>query len=232
MVNVRDRDKAIGDLTMIGVISQTPGIVLAGEKRVTLRGLTWQAYQQILTALPQTRAARLTYDRGTLEISMPLEDHENSGRLIERFIIILVVELGMRVKTMGSTTLDREDLNRGSEPDNAYYIQNQPQVAGRTVNLQEDPPPDLIVEVDITHTDIDKNRLYASMGVPEFWRYNGRDLKIYQLGDEGYTEVERSPTFPLFDKSDLYQFLEQGRQDEVEAELALREWVRQQVKNL
>jgi Uma2 family endonuclease len=214
---------------MVGIISKPSEIVLVGEKRVTLRGLTWQAYQQILTALPQTRAARLTYDRGTLEISMPLEDHENSGRLIELFIRILVVELGMKIKTMGSTTLDREDLNRGSEPDNAYYIQNQPKVAGRKVKLQEDPPPDLIVEVDITHTDIDKNRLYASMGVPEFWRYNGRELTIYQLGDDGYTEVDRSPTFPLIEKSDLYQFIEQGRQDEVEAELAFREWVRQQV---
>jgi Uma2 family endonuclease len=214
---------------MISVISKPSEMVLAGEKRVTLHGLTWQAYQQILTALPQTRAARLTYDRGTLEISMPLEDHENSGRLIERFIIILVVELGMKVKTMGSTTLDREDLNRGSEPDNAYYIQNQPKVAGRKVKLPEDPPPDLIVEVDITHTDIDKNRLYASMGVPEFWRYNGRKLKIYQLGEEGYTKVDRSPTFPLVEKSDLYQFIEQERQDEVEAELAFREWVRQRV---
>ncbi len=52
------------------------------------------------------------------------------------------------------TTLDREDLDRGAEPDNAYYIQNQPRVAGRTVNLQQYPPPDLVVEVDITHTDI------------------------------------------------------------------------------
>ena len=145
--------------------------VLLGEKRVSLRGISWQSYQQILHALPQSRGARLTYDRGILEITMPLETHEFSLRLIEVFIRILVMEMGMKIKTMGSTTMDREDLQRGSEPDCAYYIQNQPKVTGRIVDFTQDPPPDLVVEVDITHTDIDKNKLYASMGVPEFWRY-------------------------------------------------------------
>ncbi|MGB3236775.1 MAG: Uma2 family endonuclease [Geitlerinemataceae cyanobacterium] len=203
-----------------------------GEKRVTLHGLTWQGYQQILTALPQSRAARLTYDRGVLEISMPLEEHENSGRLIELFIRILVVELGMKMKTMGSTTLDREDLDRSSEPDNAYYIQNQPKVAGRTVDLKTDPPPDLIVEVDITHTDIDKKRLYASMGVPEFWRYNGQEISIYQLVEGEYQEFDRSPTFSAIEKSELYQFLEKARQDEVEAELNFRQQIRQRLSQI
>jgi Uma2 family endonuclease len=100
---------------------------------------------------------------------MPLRDHEFALRLIERFVIILVMEMGMKVKTMGSTTVNRKNLDRGSEPDCAYYIQNQAKVAGRTVDFATVPPPDLVVEVDITHTDIDKNRLYAAMGVPEFW---------------------------------------------------------------
>lgn len=192
-----------------------PAAGLTGEKRVTLHNLTWQSYQQILAALPETRAARLTYDCGTLEISGPSEEHEFSGRLIERFILILVVELGLKLKTMGSTTLDREDLNRGAE------------VAGRKVDLQQDPPPDLIVEVDISNTDIDKNRLYASMGVPEFWRFNGQLWRVFQLDGDQYRELDRSPTFPLVEKADLYRFLEQAQQDEVEAEIDLRNWVRE-----
>lgn len=48
----------------------------SGEHRVTLHGLNWQGYQQILQALPQTRAARLAYDRGMLEITVLLEEHE------------------------------------------------------------------------------------------------------------------------------------------------------------
>jgi Uma2 family endonuclease len=200
-----------------------------GEKRVTLHGLTWDGYLQILDALPQSRAARLTYDQGMLEITMPLENHEFALRIIELFIRILVVELGMKIKTMGSTTMNREDLKRGSEPDCAYYIQHQPQVAGRNVDFAIDPPPDLVVEVDITHTDIDKNRFYASLGVPEFWRFNGREWRIFQLQAGEYVEQSHSPTFSWVEKDDLYRFLEQAQQDEVEAELALRAWAREKV---
>ncbi|AFY81312.1 Uma2 family endonuclease [Oscillatoria acuminata] len=199
---------------------------LLGEKRVSLRGLTWQSYQQILHALPQSRSARLTYDCGILEITMPLESHEFGLRLIEVFIRILVFEMGMKIKTMGSTTMDREELDRGAEPDCAYYIQNQSRVAGRTVDFTTDPPPDLVVEVDITHTDIDKNRLYAAMEVPEFWRYNGREWRIYQLAEGIYQECDRSPTFTWVEKEYLYEFLEQAQQDEMEAERAFRERVR------
>jgi Uma2 family endonuclease len=199
-----------------------------GERRVIFYGLNWQRYQQILQALGNNRSARLTYDEGTLEITMPLEDHDYAVRLIELFIRVLVVEMGLKIKTMGSTTLDREDLNRGAEPDGGYYIKNQPLVKGRNVDLSKDPPPDLIVEVDITHSDINKFLLYAKMGVPEFWRYDGQALRIYQLQEGEYCEADASPTFPTVPKTKLYEFLEQAREDEVEAELALREWVRSQ----
>ena len=197
-----------------------------GEQRVVLRSLTWQGFLAVRQSLSPDRNTRLTYSQGTLEITMPLEIHEFSAWLIGRFIYILVSELGMNLKTMGSTTLEREVLDRSSEPDAAYYIQNQPLVAGRTVDLERDPPPDLIVEVDITHTDIDKLQLYAAMGVPEFWRYNGEIWRIYQLQDGVYAEVEVSPTFSLVPKMKLYEFLTVARQDEMEADRMLREWVR------
>jgi Uma2 family endonuclease len=209
------------------VLSPAPPAT-AAETRIAFHALTWQGYQQILQALPQSRAARLTYDRGTLEITMPSEPHEFARELIGRFIYFLVSELGLNLKTLGSTTLDRQDLNRGAEPDNAYYIQNQPQVAGRTIDLATDPAPDLVVEVDITHTDIDKLRLYAAMGVPEFWRYNGETWRIYQLQAAQYQEIEVSPTFPKVPKAKLYEFLAQAQQDEVEAERTLRAWLRSQ----
>jgi Uma2 family endonuclease len=201
------------------------------EQRVIFHNITWQAYQQILAALGESRSARLTYDQGTLEITMPLEEHESATRLIELFIRILVVELGLKIKTMGSTTLNRPDLERSAEPDNCYYIQNQPLVAQKTVDLSVDPPPDLIVEVDITHTDINKLNFYASMGVPEFWRYNGEVLRIYQLQEHQYIEVENSPTFVWVIKERLYQFLQECQVDEVQAEKSFRAWVQARISH-
>jgi Uma2 family endonuclease len=203
---------------------------LVGEKRMTFRNLDWNAFKQIQNLLTERTRARFTYDNGVLEIAMPLEGHERSARLIELFIRVLVVELGMKVKTMGSTTLDREDLLKSAEPDNGYYIQNFALVADHEVDLNVDPAPDLVVEVDITNTDVNKNKLYASMGVPEFWRFNGRLWQILQLTDGVYVECDRSPTFPIIEKTDLYQFLETALLDEVTAEVNFRQWVRQQVK--
>lgn len=201
-----------------------------GEKRVTLYDVTWDGYLQILAALPDSRGSRLTYDQGRLEISMPSEDHEFYLRLIERFIIVLVYELGMKMKTMGSTTMNFEQQQRSSEPDCAYYFQNQPTVAGRKVDFAVDPPPDLVVEVDISHADIDKNRLYSAFGVPELWRYDGRRLSIFVLVDSNYEEQQQSPTFPRVTKEDLYDFLAQAQQDEIEAERTFRAYLQTQIK--
>jgi Uma2 family endonuclease len=195
-----------------------------GEQRVVLRGLSWEAYIQILDALPQSRGSRLTYDDGMLEITVPLELHEFSGRLIECFVRAMVELMGLKIKTMGSTTMNYPNLKKGAEPDNAYYIQNQPLVKGRNVDFSQDPPPDLVVEVDITHTDIAKNQFYAKLKVPEFWRFNGKIWRIYQLQKQVYVEVEMSPTFPNVPKERLYSFLEQAKEDEIEAVKDLRSW--------
>jgi Uma2 family endonuclease len=131
---------------------------------------------------------------------------------------------------MESTTLNRPDLANGAEPDQCYYIANEPKVRGKTVDLAIDPPPDLVIEVDITHTDINKNTLYAELGIPEFWRHNGKQLSIYQLQGNQYQEVEISPTFPKVPKEQLYQFLNEcAQQGETPAKRNLRIWIREQL---
>lgn len=200
-----------------------------GEQRVLLR-VDWQGFQSILDALGCDRAARLTYDQGLLEIMTPLERHENSSGLVGQFVEILTEELNLPIKTMGATTLKRLDVDGGGEPGQSYYLANEPLVRGREVDLTRDPPPDLVVEVDISHTDIDKNALYARLGVPEFWRYNGSSLTIYCLQDGQYQEVTTSPTFPQVPREQLYTFLQNcAQQGETAAKRALRVWIREHV---
>lgn len=115
-----------------------------GEQRVVFRNITWPGYQQLLKVFGDRRAARITFDRGILEITMPLEEHEFSGR---------------------------------------------------------------------------------SMGIPEFWRYNGQEWYIYQLQADGYVEALVSPTFPMLSKEKFYEFLAVARINEVQAEIDLRRWI-------
>ncbi|MGQ9866589.1 MAG: hypothetical protein ACUVSQ_09980 [Pseudanabaenaceae cyanobacterium] len=89
-----------------------------------------------MQALPETRGARLTDDRGFLEITMPSEFHESSSEWIGIFVRVLVGEMGLKLKSLCSTTFNRADLNRGAEPDCAYYIPNQTQVVGRDYDGQ------------------------------------------------------------------------------------------------
>ncbi|WP_200892382.1 Uma2 family endonuclease [Aliterella atlantica] len=162
-------------------VNNIPIEELLPEKRVTFYNLSWRSYEQIIAALGDKRASRLTYYQGILEIVIPLEAHESASARIGILIHILAEELNLNIKSMASTTLNNPALKIGAEPDKCYYIQNEPAVRGKVVNLAADPPPDLVLEVDITHTDIDKNKLYQDMGVLEFWRYNGKTLTVYLL---------------------------------------------------
>lgn len=223
MVIAKPEIKPIDQNASIGV----PTDYLAqnlGEKRFLLTDISWEGYVQILEALPQTRAVRLTYDNGILELTMPLEKHESSNELIRIFIWTLVELMGLSLRPMGSTTMNYPGKKKGCEPDCAYYIQNLALVKGRDVDFSQDPPPDLVVEVDITHTDIRKNKFYADLGVPEFWRFNGKVWQIYQLQDGEYFECDISPTFTQVPKERLYQFLDDTREDPIEAVRSLRRW--------
>lgn len=200
------------------------------EKRVQLYNISWQAYEAILAAIGDRRSALLTYYQGLLEIMTPLEKHENSSDCIDHFIQVLTEERDLDIKSMASTTLKHPNIRVGAEPDKAYYIANEKLVRGKIVDIQTDPPPDLIVEVDITHTDINKNALYAEMGVPEFWRYNGKVLTIYCLRGGTYEVVEVSPTFPWVTKETLYEFLQACAQvGEKQAKRDFRDWIKQRL---
>lgn len=208
----------------------TPIEMLLAEKRVTFYHISWQSYEKILDALGENRAARITYYKGTLEIVSPLEQHESGSDRLGVLIHILTEELNLNIKSMASTTLNLPELEVGAEPDKCYYIQNEPAVRGKKVDLANDPPPDLILEVDITHTDINKTQLYQDMKVPEFWRYNGKNLTIYLLNQNQYQESETSATFPILTKSMIYEFLAQCHtQGETQTKRAFRSWLQKQI---
>lgn len=196
------------------------------EQRLTLTNVSWDTYETLLDTFGEHRAVRFHYDEGVLEFMVPLEDHENPSAVIGTLIFNLAVDCGLTIKSMDSTTLRRKKLQKGAEPDKCFYIQNEPLVRGKTVDLEEDPPPDLVVEIDITHSDLNKNALYAKLGIPEFWRFNGKILCLFQLQDGKYQEVEVSPTFPWLEKQVVYRFLEECRTlGEAQAMRNFRVWL-------
>lgn len=181
------------------------------ENRVVLKGVSWSTFKALLADVGDDRTWRIAYDRGVLEIRMPLEEHEEPKRLIESFIEAIVDELEIELRSLGSLTLEREDLTRAVEPDSCFYIQNESLVRGRNINLPNDPPPDLAIESDYTNSSVNKDAIYAALGVPELWRYRRQSLQVYQLVEGKYEMCDRSLAFPFLPVAEIPGFIEQSR---------------------
>ena len=202
------------------------------EQRVVIQNITWQTFKAMLSEMGSDRGTRLAYAEGTVEIMSPLMPHENSNRLIEGFVVVLCEELGLEIKRSGSLTLTRDDLERGGEPDSSYYIQNESVVRDKEeINLATDPPPDLVLEVEYSRSKINKLELYAAMGIPEFWRYNGSILRLYRLESGKYVECSTTPTFAAISVTEIPRFITESRKvGEIACTRAFRAWVRQQIQ--
>lgn len=200
--------------------------------RFLLKNISWQTYEALLKDVESQPGLRLTYDQGILEIMTPLAPHERNSRLIGRLVEALTEELNIEICSFGSLTCKREDLARGLEPDECYYIQNEPVIRSlEQIDLNQDPPPDLAIEIDITSSSINRLALYAALGVPEVWRYDGSRLIIYQLEGGEYRVCDRSSTFPLITSSEIIRFLELRKSNGETTLIRLfREWVRNQVQ--
>ncbi|WP_316431177.1 hypothetical protein [Leptolyngbya sp. NK1-12] len=104
--------------------------LIQSPDRVILRHISWQTYQSLIRDFEQEPAIRLTYDRSTLEIRMPLDPYETYKKLLGRLVEAATEELNLEIRSLGSRTCAREDLARGLEPDQCYYIQNEALVRG------------------------------------------------------------------------------------------------------
>lgn len=182
------------------------------ERRVVLTGVSWATYERLLDDLKDSGSPRLTFDKGVLEVMSPSPEHEESNRTISLLVEVLAEEFGIDVRSLGSTTFRREDLGQGFEPDSCFYVQNEPRVRGkREIDLTVDPPPDLVVEVDITSPSLPKLPLYARVAVPEVWRYDGERMTVYSLTAGVYETADVSAVLPGVATHDLTRFLEESR---------------------
>ncbi|MBI3268456.1 MAG: Uma2 family endonuclease [Planctomycetes bacterium] len=198
------------------------------EQRFLLEAADWLTYRRILEALGD-RHVFVTYDRGRLELMSPSPEHETYKGLVRRLIETLALELDVDIRSGGSTTFNREDLDRGLEPDECYWIRNEPLVWDHLeVDLTRDPPPDLAIEIDVTSSSINRQALYAALGVPELWRYDGTRLSVLLLDPDGrYCPAERSASFPFLPMQEFAQFLATDPPlKENERVRRFRDWVR------
>ena len=180
--------------------------------RVVLYNIGWQQFENLLKDLGDKRAARIAYDRGTLEIMTPLPEHEHYKEVISDIVKDLGDLLDLDYESLGSTTWKRESRLAGVEPDNCFYFQNEAAIRGKLqFDLNQDPPPDLVLEIDLTSKSLNRFPIYARLGVPEIWCYDSGELKIYQLQNGEYQEAQISLVFPNLAVQEIPTLIEKNR---------------------
>ncbi len=199
------------------------------EQRVKLSGISWNTYQ-LIKAEPDNRNLRLTYYQGILEIMAPSPEHEYYKKVIGRFVETLAEEFVVNLYPLGSTTLEREDLASGSEPDECFYltVRKIQLVKGKKrIDLTQDPAPDLVVEVDITSRSKHREQVYTALQIPEIWRYDGQALTLLTLQDGAYTQTLNSLAFPKIEAKSIELFLKQAMEKDYLGLIdEFRQWLR------
>ena len=189
---------------------------------VLREGVSWITYECLLADFGDSHAARVAYDQGTLEIMAPSYAHEQCNNLIASMVSLIATEMDIAFENAGSTTFKRADVGRGSEPDACFYLQHVAAIRGkRTIDLATDPPPDLVVKIDLTHPSLDKLPIYAALGVPEVWRYADERMIMYRRVGDGYEVVARSSVLPGVTSAEVQDWLTASEQ------MSRATWMRQ-----
>ena len=198
-------------------------IKLPPGSEATLRYQTWADYESILKSRRDNAAIKISFDAYTQEIfiTAPVAGR---GRQIDAIADLVKALLRHQNRDWDSShpiTLKRTQ-EAGAEPDACFYIQNWQALLGKErLDLSQDPPPDLAIEVDVT--SLTSLSIYRVLAVPELWIYRQGILSIYVLTSDSYEDSMTSSTFPDFDiKAILPGYIE--RAWSAGSSIALREF--------
>ncbi|WP_206815266.1 Uma2 family endonuclease [Chroococcus sp. FPU101] len=212
---------------------QTSLLSSVNADRILLNDVSWETYEKLREIFADYSSIRLNYYKGLLELMTPLLGHEIYSWTLGRLVTILSEELDLEIKGLKSTTWRSQTQEVGKEADECFYIQNEPLVRNKLkIDLQADPPPDLVIEVDLTHSAINKFLIYAGLKVPEIWCYQDGKLQIYLLTATGYQESQTSLAFKSFPVKQIVQFMQLDLNKGENARMKeFRKWVREILSN-
>lgn len=201
--------------------------MLAINQKLILQGVGWDFYERMLEEYKDSNALHFAFDDGFLEVEVPLLKHEIPIRLLADLVTTICIEQDFDVQNVGSTTIRKPNKAKGCEPDTAFYIQNVRRIKGlSSIDLSKDPPPDLVIEVDITSPSLNKLPIYAALGVPEIWLYRGEKVEFYKLYGDVYQAIENSLVFPILTSEIASDFLKSGTEEKYSNWIKrIRNWI-------
>lgn len=194
---------------------------------VIFNDVTWDDYEELLAQVGEASGLRISFNEGILKVMTLSPEHEKFVRFIDRLVSTLSLRLRINVLFFGSATMRKKKKNKGNEPDASFYVQTAAAIGNRIqLDMAVDPPPDVVLEVDVHHDSRDNYPIYAALGVPEIWRYDGHEVTIYHLEQDGYVSAKISKALPVLTPGVLTEYLMRMQKDgEFKAILAYDEWL-------
>lgn len=178
------------------------------NQKLILQGISWKFYERLLKDYQSSNALRFAYNDGILEVEVPRFEHESVNRILQNLVTTICFEKETDFVNAGSTTFRKRAKAKGVEPDTAFYIQNEARIRGLLdLDLSKNPPPDLVIEVDVTSPSLNKLPIYAALGVSEVWLYKGEKVEFYKLIGEKYQKVTNSTIFQFLSNEKATEFL-------------------------
>jgi Uma2 family endonuclease len=185
---------------------------IAADERIVLPRVSWETYERLLADDEERRVPRMTYDRGVLELVTPSMPHEEDADTFAALVRIVADTLNVPIRSVRSTTFRRKDLHRGFESDASFYVQSEMRIRGlRQVDLSVDPPPDVILEMEMSRSALDKLAIFATMEIPEVWRCDGERVTVLVLDRGHYHASPKSRALPILTSDELTRFLVASR---------------------
>jgi len=204
------------------LVSQLPA-----DTVITFHGVSWEEYEELLHQVGEASWLRISYDSGALTVMTVSSEHERYTRFFESLITVLRLRQSINVMSFGSATMRKRNKSKGNEPDACFYVQTAAVLGNRMhIDFAVDPPPDIVVEIDVHHDSLSKLNIYAGLEVPEVWRYDGEQLTILHLEGDRYVAEEGSRALPILTGRLLTEFLTRLREEgESPAILAFDAWL-------
>jgi len=205
-------------------------VVSSPEQLVILDNVSWETYERLITEHGERCGTRFTYDEGVLQIMVVSSRHEMPNRTLATLVEVLAEEWSIDIQRLGSMTFRRKDLLKAFEPDSCFYIQHADAVMGNAnIKLPVNPPPDLVIDVDITRESLNRFPIFAAVGIPEVWRFDGARVIFYRLESEAYIETTHSLALTTLDSDTATAFLSQSQTLKSTVWLRkVRDWARAQ----
>jgi Uma2 family endonuclease len=202
-----------------------------GEQRFVMGRVSWDSYVKISDALEDQPGLRMIYCDGRLVFVGKSRRHEWLSECLGHLVMGTAARLGIPCEPAGEATYRLRERGAGLEGDRTFHFgANALQMrGGEDYNFGTDPPPDLAIEVEVSHSADDAMAAWDRALVPEVWRFeaaSGSCSFWRRRDDGGYEEIPLSQCIPQLSSDDVVDLVRQARVSGVGPWLAqLPDWV-------